>query len=112
MQQQKEWTAKTRQQNDMTIRQICRGEKCAKKIAGLFEPLDAVTFVFPQLNSARAIHATQQQWTTTRKKLPRRIPQKVSKKTTHVLDVKWTMPNGGVDVNATAIEAAIAKLVQ
>jgi len=49
-------------------------------------------FVFPQLNSARAIHATQQQWTTTRKKLPRRIPQKVSEKTTHVLDIKWIMP--------------------
>ena len=41
----------------------------------------------------------------------RRIPQKVSKKATHVLDIKWTMPNGGVDVNTTAIEAAIAKLV-
>ena len=48
MQQQKEWTAKTHQQNDMTIRRICRGERCAKKIAGLFEQCNAVTFVFPQ----------------------------------------------------------------
>ena len=53
---------------------------------------DAVIFIFPQLNSARAIHSTQQQWTTTRKKLPRRIPQKASEKTTHALDIKWIMP--------------------
>ena len=48
MQQQKQWTAKTRQQNDMTTRRICRGERCAKKIAGLFEQCNAVMFIFPQ----------------------------------------------------------------
>ena len=42
-----------------------------------------------------------------------RIPQKASKKATHILDIKLTMcVTNGVVVNAMAMEVAMAKLVR
>ena len=60
-QQEKEWAATAHQHNDTTIRWICQGKRCAKKMAGLFEQHDAVMFVFPQSDKTPTINKTQQQ---------------------------------------------------